>query len=213
MSSDREARRKILQMVEDGKISATEAANLMRALNDDAETAEAEMEVIQTETASGFEGAADNEFEEIKIRARRFSLIPLWVGVFITVFSAWIIYLIQQSGGANFWFFCMLLPFLLGVLLIGLGGGGRSSRWLYVDVDRPDAYGHEGPRHISLGVPLPFDFVAWFLRTFSGRWQGMSQGRVDGIIQMLNAASDSNEPLIVNVDDDNGGEHVRLFIG
>src|SRR5689334_3082938 len=99
-----EERKKIFQMVEDGKISPEEAATLMRTLDEDA--AEAEVEVIESGSGPGFGRAAAPEFDEIKARARRFSSIPLWIGVFITVFSAWIIYSIQQNAGVNFWFYC-----------------------------------------------------------------------------------------------------------
>src|SRR5215510_3354350 len=161
-----EERKKILQMVAEGKISATEAATLMRALDTDMDSAEEDVEVIQTAASQSYESTEAPEFEEIKARARRFSLIPLWVGVFITVISAWIIYSIQQNGGTNFWFYCMVLPLLVGVLLITLGAGGRSSRWLYVDVDRRNAKEGDGPRRITLGFPLPLGFIAWFFRTF-----------------------------------------------
>jgi len=216
-----EERKKILQMVEEGKVSAGDAAKLMLALDADADPAEAEVEVIQTgtgqgrrpEPVEGFESTEAPEFEEIKSRARRFSLIPLWIGIFITVISAWIIYGIQQNGGANFWFYCMVLPLLIGVLLITLGAGGRSSRWIYVDVDRPYAKKGDGPRHITLGFPLPLGIVDWFFRTFGNYFQGLSKGRVEGIIQLMNATRDSNEPFILNVDDSDDGEHVRIFIG
>ena len=99
-----------------------------------------------------------------------------------------------------------VLPLLFGVLLITLGAGGRSSRWLYVVVDRRNAKAGDGPRHITLGFPLPLGFVAWFFRTFGSDIQGMSKGRVEGIIQMMHATRDSNEPLIVNVDDRDDGE-------
>lgn len=206
-----EERKKILQMVQDGKISPTEAATLMRAL--DADSAEQEIEVIQTAASSSSESTAAPEFEEIKSRARRFALIPLWIGVFITVFSAWIMYATQQNGSSSFWFYCMVLPLMFGILLITLGASGRSSRWLYVDVDRRNAKAGDGPRRITLGFPLPLGLIAWFFRTFGSNFQGMSGGRVEGIIQILNATKDSNEPFIVNVDDGKDGEHVRVFIG
>jgi hypothetical protein len=211
MSADREARKKILQMVAEGKISPTEAATLMRALEADA--VEEEIEVIQTGAGKSSESTDAPEFEEIKSRARRFALIPLWIGVFITVFSAWIIYSIQQNGGTSFWFYCMVLPLMFGILLITLGAGGRSSRWLYVDVDRRNAKAGDGPRRITLGFPLPLGFIAWFFRTFGSNFRGMSGGRVEGIIQILKATKDSNEPFIVNVNDRDDGEHVRVFIG
>ena len=101
-----EERKKILQMVEEGKISAGDAASLMRALDADADPAEAEMEVIQTEASPGFEEARLLSLKRSRSRARRFAMIPLWIGVFVTVLSAWGIYSIQQSAGMNFWFFC-----------------------------------------------------------------------------------------------------------
>ena len=208
-----EERKKILQMVEEGKISAEDAAKLMRALDEDAdgEAAEAEIEVIESRADSGYERVDAPEFDQIKARARRFSLIPLWIGVFVTVFSAWIIYAIQQNAGVNFWFYCMTLPLMFGVLLIALGAGGRSSRWIYVDVDRRDAKPGDGPKHITLGFPMPFGFVAWFFDTFGHNINGMSKGKVEGIVQMMHATKDSKEPLMINVDDDDA--HVQIYIG
>jgi hypothetical protein len=217
-------RKKILQMVENGKVSASEAAKLMLALDADADPAEAEIEVIQSGTSQnrrpatdgsveGFESTGAPEFEEIKSRARRFSLIPLWIGVFVTVISAWVIYGVQQSGGASFWFYCMMLPLLAGVFLITLGAGGRSARWIYLDVDRPNAKPGDGPRHITLGLPLPFGIIDWFFRTFGNYFQGLNKGRVEGIIQLMNVTRDSNEPFILHVNDSEDGEHVRIFIG
>ena len=208
-----EERKKILQMVEEGKVSAGDAAKLMMALDADADPAEAEIEVIQTETSQGFEKSEAPEFEEIKSRARRFSLIPLWIGIFVTVFSAWVIYGIQQNGGSNFWFYCMVLPLLAGVFLITLGAGGRSARWIYLDVDRPYAKRGDGPRHITFGLPLPLGIIDWFFRTFGNYFQGLSKGRAEGMLELMNATRNSNEPFILNIDDSADGEHVRIFIG
>jgi hypothetical protein len=214
-----EERKKILQLVEEGKISAEDAASLMRALDDDSENAEAEVEVIQPVTGSGYESDASSgsrrtaapEFDQIKSRARRFALIPLWVGVFITVFSAWAIYAIQQSAGANFWFYCMIIPLMVGVLLVALGSGGRSSRWIYINVDRHKAKDGDGPRHITLGFPAPLGFIGWFFSTFGQNIEGMRGGKGQAIAQMMEAAMTSDEPLMINVDDDDA--HVQVYIG
>ncbi|HVF25692.1 MAG TPA: hypothetical protein VNA23_07375, partial [Anaerolineales bacterium] len=127
--------------------------------------------------------------------------------------SAWIIYGIQQNGGASFWFYCMVLPLLAGVLLITLGAGGRSARWIYLDVDRPYAKRGDGPRHITFGLPLPLGIIDWFFRTFGSYFQGLSKSRVEGMIHLMNATRNSNEPFILNIDDSADGEHVRIFIG
>ena len=206
-----EERRKILQMVEEGKITAEQAASLMRALETDAYPAEAEIEVLETAAASGDERSEAPEFEAVKARARRFAMIPLWIGVAITVLSAWGIYSVQQSSGLNFWFFFLMIPLLIGVLLIALGASGQTSKWLYVNVDRRNA--HDGPRNITLGFPLPLGLAAWVLRTFGHHIRGMRNTNVDEIIQILDATGKSGAPLIINANDNEDGEHVQVYIG
>jgi hypothetical protein len=212
-----EERKKILQMVQDGKISAEQAASLMRALESDAEPAEAEVDVLGTGASFG-DGTSFSEertdapeFEEVKARARRFAMIPLWIGVFISVLSAWAIYGVQQRAGINFWFFCLLVPLLLGVLLIALGAGGQGSKWLYVNVDRRNA--NDWPRNITLGFPLPLGLTSWFLRNFGQNIRGMRNTNVDEIIQILDATGKSGAPLIINANDNEDGEHVQVYIG
>jgi hypothetical protein len=202
-----EERKKILQMVQDGKISAEQAASLMRALAEDS----AEAEVVDPEAGSGYERDDDSAFEEVKSRARRFAMIPLWIGVFLAVLSAWGIYSIQQRAGVNFWFFCLLVPLLFGVLLIAIGAGGEGSKWLYVNVDRRNA--HDWPRNITLGFPLPLGLTAWFLRNFGQYIHGMQKTNVDEIIQLLDATGKSGAPLIINANDNGDGEHVQVYIG
>jgi hypothetical protein len=206
-----EERRKILQMVQDGKISAEQASSLMRALDADTDEAEAEVEVVEAGAGSGFEKNDTPEFEEVKARARRFAMIPLWIGVFIAVMSAWGIYSVQQSAGVNFWFFCLMVPLLLGVLLIALGAGGDGSKWLYVNVDRRNT--QDWPRNITLGFPLPLGLTAWFLRNFGQYIHGMEKTNVDEIIQILDATGKSGTPLIINANDNEDGEHVQVYIG
>ena len=206
-----EERRKILQMVQDGKISAEQAASLMRALDADPDPSEGDVEVLETGASAGFESSEPPEFQEVKSRARRFAMIPLWIGVVIAVFSAWGIYSVQQRMGINFWFFCLLVPLLFGVLLIALGAGGEGSKWLYVNVDRRNA--QDWPRNITLGFPLPLGITAWFLRNFGQYIHGMEKTNVDEIIQILDATGKSGSPLIINASDNEDGEHVQVYIG
>jgi hypothetical protein len=206
-----EERKKILQMVEEGKLTAEEAANLMRALED--EQPESPVEIYEPATSSGFNetGTSAPEFEEVKARARRWAQIPLWIGVIVTVFSAWGIYEILNDFGTNYWWICLLFPLFIGILLIVIGAGGPGMRWLYVNVDR--RYAHDGPRNITLGFPLPLGLASWFLRNFGHTIHGLQKTNVDDIIQILDATNKSGDPLIVNVNDDEDGERVQVYIG
>jgi hypothetical protein len=214
-----EERRKILQMVAEGKINAEEAAVLMRALDAD----DAGAGVGGLGAASGMGGERSEfpdssksrapEFEEVRRRALRFSGAFLWTGVFITVFSAWGMFAVQQSAGMNFWFYCLSMPMFLGVLLTLLGAGSRASRWIYIHVDRTRARDREGPRNITLAFPLPLGLAGWFLRNFGSRIQGFRNTNVDEVVQAVSAAKNINEPLIVHVDDSEDGEKVQVYIG
>ena len=199
-----EERRKILQMVADGKISAEEAATLMRTLE---ESAEAEVDVLEAASGSGGAGSGAAEFDQVRERAKFFALIPLWGGVILTVFSAWWMYSIQQNAGLNFWFFCVFMLFLLGVLLIAMSG---SSRWLYVNVDRSQRA--DWPKNITIAFPLPLGLVGWFLKNFGSHIEGLKKTTIDEVLMAVSTANLVTEPLIIHVDDD-GGERVQVFIG
>jgi len=205
-----EERKKILQMVEEGKITAEDAAGLMRALG--AEEPVENESVIDEESGYKFERGESQsvEFEEIKSRAHRFAAIPLWGGVFLAVTSAWGMFAIQQNTGVNFWFFCLMVPMLLGVLLIALGSAGQNAKWLYVNVDR--SHQSDWPRRITLGFPISFRLTSWFMKNFGHTIRGLNKSQMEGIVDVLDATGKSSEPLVVHVDDDDG-DRVQVYIG
>ena len=209
-----EERQQILKMVEDGKISADEAMKLMKALD----ASSVEMEIIEAAPASSSKPEADSdstkpnapEFEEVAHRARRLWQIPLWIGVFITVLSAYWMYALVSTSNYGFWFYFAWLPLLLGIALIALFASSATSRWLYVNVEQTE---DEWPRNITLGFPLPLGLASWFLRNFGHNIDGLRQTNVDEIIELLSKGISSKEPLIVNVDEGEHGERVQVYIG
>jgi hypothetical protein len=203
-----EERKKILQMVADGKISAEEATRLMRALD---ESAEEEIQVFEAAPSFGTEKTDAPEFDEVRRRANRFSGAFLWIGIIFTVLSAWAMFGIQQNAGVNFWFLCLGMPLFLGILFIVMGAGSKSARWLYVNVDRSNQ--EEWPKNITIALPLPLGLVSWFLATFGSYIEGLKRTTVDEVIQAIAMAKNISEPLIVNVDDGDDGEKVQVFIG
>ncbi len=203
-----EEQRRILKMVEDGKISADEAMTLIRALEQD--SPEAEMEIVEAAPAPRSETTDAPEFEEVKARARRFAMIPLWIGVGGTVLFAGLMYWAMQSSGFGFWFYCLTFPFLLGVLLVAISAGGMNARWLFVDVRQKPG---ERPGRITLGFPMPLGLVGWFMKHFGHHIQGLSPEQADGIAEMIKTTASSKSPLIVNAQDDEDGERVMVYIG
>lgn len=209
-----EERRKILQMVADGKISAEEAATLMRALDED-QPVEEQVEVIEARPTSNQERSEALELEQVRRRASLFSNAMLIIGILSTVLFAWVLFAIQQNAGLNFWFYCFSIPLFFGILLILLGAGSKTSKWLYVNVDRSESKkSKEGPRKISLAFPLPLGFASWFIKTFGHKIDGLKNTNVDDVIRAIALANNSiTDPLIIHVDDADDGEKVQVFIG
>ena len=202
-----EEKKKILQMVEDSKISPEEAVTLIKALEEN--PVEDDVEYIETEAISG--SAYDtHEFEEVKTRARKYTSIPLGVGILLTVLAAYWMFVLTQNANYGFWFFCAWFPLLLGLLLLALSAGGFNSRWLYVDVRQEPG---EWPERITFGFPIPFGLANWGLRNFGHYASNLDREKIDSLISILDASKSINEPLIVNVDEGEGGEQVQVYIG
>jgi hypothetical protein len=217
-------RSQVLKMIEEGRVTPEEGLRLMQVLDqspaDDAGPAPDDAapdstpagesgEASQNKT-SGFE--VDPRIENIKSTVRRFWQIPLWIGIAITVLSALGMYAVMRGPGMNFWFYFLLLPVLLGVVVITLAVGSHRARWLFVEVKQKPG---ERPERIFLGFPLPLKFTAWFLRTFGGMIPGLRNNNVniDELSQLLETGFSGKEPLIVNVDEGEGSERVKVFIG
>jgi hypothetical protein len=172
--------------------------------------ADEEVEVIEADASMGEEGSAGLEFEEVKARAQKFAMIPVWIGVVFTVLGAYWMFALVQNANYGFWFFCAWFPLLLGLLILALTSGGKSSRWLYVNVDQRSG---EWPSHITLGFPIPLGIIKWFLKNFGHYVRGKDRYDVEGILETLSLAENLDEPLIVNVDEGDGGDRVQVYIG
>jgi len=200
-------RQQVLKMVEDGKISAEEGLKLMQALDED--SAAQEEDIVQTISGGQSETGANSgpEFDRKINRFRRLWMIPLWIGVVVTVASAYWMYASVQSSGLGFWFYCSWLPFLLGVAAIALGFDSRTSRWIYVDVrQRPG----EHPHRILISFPL--SPVSWLVSLFGAYIPAEQKGVVDDVMRAVFKSTESEEPLFVEVNDEDG-EHVQVYIG
>lgn len=219
-------RSQVLKMIEDGKITPEEGLRLMQTLEqspaeDETQAAEAETgpasgpeagaEKSAKEAAEGSSLEADPKIARIKDIVRRLWLIPLGLGVGVTILGGWIMYANMHPASIGAWFYCLGLPvMLLGVAVVAAAVGTRKARWIFVDVHKKPG---EKPQRIFLGFPLPLKFTAWFLRRFGHKIPDLEKTNVDDIIQVVETGFAGEEPLIVNVDEGEDGERVQVYIG
>jgi hypothetical protein len=214
-------RQQILKMIEDGKISAEQGLVLMQALDEGPED-EPEAEAAQLETpavevvpsfASGVSSSAqaeptsDPEFDRKINRFRKLWIIPLWLGVAVTVAGAYGMYTALQASGFGFWFYFTWLPFLLGVLLVALAFSSRTSRWIYMNIEQRPG---ETPQRIILAFPL--SLVSWVLQFARFSVPEKDRGATNEVMNALFQSTRTNEPLMVDVHEEDG-EHVQIYIG
>ena len=154
----------------------------------------------------------ENEFEPNIEKWKRYWVIPLWIGVGITILGSLLMLWVYQSSGFSFWFACTWLPFLIGVALIAMAWGSRSARWLHLRVQQEPG---EWPQTIAFSFPLPLNFAAWFMRTFGQFIPEVNKYGLD-FDQIIKSFADSTTPetpFYVEVDEGDHGEKVQIYIG
>ncbi len=207
MSNEAE-RMHILQMIEDGKITAEEGMRLLSALS--GKTGEASAGAAPQAPATPDPSRPTVNLEHWKRWPR--SVIPMWVGVGVTTLSALWMYGAYRSGGFGFWFACAGLPFALGVVVMALAAASRTAKWIHIRVKTGHA-SREWPRSIALSFPLPIQLAAWFLRTFRRRIPNLKDSAVDELILALGESASAEAPLYVEVNEGENGEKVQVYIG
>jgi SHOCT-like domain len=227
--SEKSERLQIIEMVDNGIISATDAALLLRALDgessqDDSFSAESTTPLDETgeqeqgplpaageETVEKVEGEVIGaEFDRSIARWKRYWTIPLWIGVVIAVLGGMWVFWSYANSGASFWFFCAWVPFLIGVFMIAMAWRSRTAKWLHLRIRQEPG---ERPQTIAFSFPLPLRFASWFVRTFRRYIPQLDHKGIDEAIIAVADYTSSDTPFYIEVDEGEGQEKVQIYIG
>ncbi|HUV28687.1 MAG TPA: hypothetical protein VMW34_15110 [Anaerolineales bacterium] len=226
--TEKNERIQILEMIESGVITAADGARLLQALDAD-DRLETDFDADAGNEANGAGRGAvprsdedgfgsldgdviENVFQPNIEKWKRWWVIPLWIGVGVTVIGSLLMLWSYQSTGFSFWFGCTWLPFLLGVALIAMAWGSRSARWLHIRVKQEPG---EWPQTIAFSFPLPLHFAAWFMRTFGQFIPKVNEIGLDfdQLIESFENSTTPETPFYIEVDDGDNGEKVQIYIG
>jgi hypothetical protein len=208
-------RLEILDMIQRGSINADDGMKLLEALDqsdrvleEEYLAAKEEMENSQNDQDYGtdFAHQEDESLEDW----RKWWVLPFWTGTGITILSGVLMYRAWSVDGLGPGFFLSSILLLLGVAVLALGWNSRTGPWLHIRIHQKPG---ETPEHIKISFPLPVRFLAWGLRTFGSMIPGLNESGVDEIILALGENTPLQTPLIVDVDDSDEGEQVRVYIG
>jgi len=209
-------RLKILDLIESGTITTEEGMRLLAAIEHD------NLDEFDDEPSLyGDQAFADNEMpdsdplansietEEIQ-RWKRWWSLPLWIGLGIVVLSSFWMQNAWNDSVLGFWFFCSWVPMLLGILMMALAWNSRTSPWLHVRIHQAPG---EKPERIAFSLPLPLRVSAWGLRRFGHYIPNFDATGIDEAIMALHDTKLDHAPLFIDVQDDEDGDHVQVFIG
>jgi hypothetical protein len=181
----------ILQQLETGEIDVEEA---VRRLEDE-DSPPASMEQPPTDT-SGFEPPS---------RWQLWWLIPLMAGLVMLVGGYWL----GTLGGA--WWICAAPTLLLGLIVVTLAAVSTSAPWVHVRVRGNE----EGTgSNVRVSLPLPLGLTSFVLRNFGHLASDkLDKTMVDEILVALEGSFKGGDPIIIEVDDDESGEKVEVYLG
>ena len=193
-------RRRLLWMVEEGRLTPEEALRLWRALTPQEATSPS-AQVVPTLRKS------TRPKEQIRLLAG-FRVLP-WVVGGVGLFCFGGTFWAAMWGGAG-WLLgllCLLPVGLLGLLALGVVWAAWRGAWVRVEIRRPE---DEAGQPFRLALPLP---VGWLPLAFrlARPWIGEAlplEGR--NLRQMLQVLR--QEPLWLTVDDEDGTQ-VQVWIG
>jgi len=220
-------RLQILEMIEKGIITASEGVQLLNSLPEEPVEVDTpqineysdvkdtrsefipEPEVIEESPSAGSkQSSSPNQLDSEVKKWRRWWWVPLTIGISITVVSGLLMSFAYQNSN-YFWFGCLWVPLLFGILVISLAAASRTARWLHVRVNQEPG---EWPRTIAISLPIPIRFTAWLIRIFKPQIDGMDGANLDEVILALEKTS-PEQPFYVKVDEGESGEKVEVYIG
>jgi SHOCT-like domain len=200
-----EERLQILKMVETGQIKAEEAAELLAALGSQAGEP-VSPEPVMVEPASD-RPAAPAGWGTPPSHWSRFWIYPASVGGGLLAVGALIMGLVYVADAAPGWRVCGWLPIIMGLLVALLAWWSRTARWLHLRISE------QGKRKMMLSFPLPLTLAAWVVRIAQPFVPKLKETAVDDLIIALRDSTGRGEPFFLDVEDDEDGEHVQVYIG
>lgn len=210
---------KVLQMIQDGTISAEEGERLLEALGEGGvapqqegvreEEAAGTVEVLCPETGHGAVVRPAPEAEPPSGAPRWWRRAWVYVlagGVaLLAAGGIWTGWLARGNAGLG-WLGCTVPLLILGTAVVLLAWWARVARWLHLRV-------RDGDKDIGISMPLPLRLAAWVLRVIRPWVPKLRETAVDELIMAMAEEPARGNILAVEVNDDEDDEEVKIYIG
>jgi len=193
-----EEKRKILEMVESGRITAEEAARLLDLVDEEPSS------IAQAaETEPVVEGAAGSADEP---RVRPYWRQALFGGAVVMIVAGAVLADAYQRSGVTVWTWVFgWIPLFLGLAIVTVASWARTARWVQMHFEG-------GDEQASLSFPLPLGPGASIIAMLRPLVPQMQRDGMDQLILALREGLPDDEPVAIEIDNQEKGEYVRILI-
>jgi hypothetical protein len=219
-----EERQQVLRMIADGKITPEEGSRLLAALSGGmppelatpGAVPESAQDAPQAEQPESQQQAYTPEQEVISPPppiethipdTRHWWQVPFWIGAALLVAGAFTLAGAISSGAICLVLLCGLPLLFVGIAAIIVAWFARNGPWVHIRVK----HHRTDDRDINLSVPLDLGVVA--VRVAEPFVPQMKNTGVDDVIVSMKDNVKKDQPLIIDVNDDEDGEHVQVIVG
>jgi hypothetical protein len=221
-----EERQQVLRMVAEGKITPEEGSRLLAALSgnpsvmdmpsaapdpvpETTETAQAEQSEPQQQTYTPEQEVISPPppIDAHLPDTRHWWQVPFWIGAALLIAGAFTLAGALSSGAICIVLLCGLPLLMIGILAVVVAWFARNGPWVHIRVKHK----HPGDRDINLSVPL--DLGVMTVRVAEPFVPQMKHTGVDDVIVSMKDNVQKDRPLIIDVNDDEDGEHVQVIVG
>jgi len=196
-----EEKKKVLSMVESGLITPQEAVRLLDLVS---ESPPADSE--PTEELHGARSANGGTSVKLRPRVRPYWRQALFAGAIVMAVAGAVLADAYQRSGVTPWTWLFgWLPLFVGLAIVTLAAWARTARWVQMRVTSED-------ERLAFSFPVPLDLGASVISFLQPLVPQMRHSGIDELILALRDGLPDDEPLTIEVSNEEHGEYVRIVI-
>ena len=136
-------------------------------------------------------------------------LLPFSLGAVLTLFAMYQVFQLTQASSPYSALFCPGVVFVSGIVILVLGWDARRAHWIHLRIEQPPG---EWPRRIFISFPLPLGLLSWFLRRKGKISQEKTGQTIEAVIEGIKLHASAQNPLLIEVDEGDGGNKVKIYV-